>query len=36
MNRPENANEMRELVIDYIDALLLGDIPKAELAAPEN
>lgn len=27
---------MRELLLDYIDALLLGGIPKAELAAPKD
>lgn len=36
MNKPTNATEMRELLLDYIDALLLGGIPKAELAAPKN
>lgn len=36
MSKPKDANEMRELLLDYIDALLLGGIPKAELAAPEN
>lgn len=36
MNKPTNATEMREHLLDYIDALLLGGIPKAELAAPKN
>lgn len=36
MIKPKDANEMRELLLDYIDALLLGGIPKAELAAPKD
>lgn len=36
MSKPKDANEMRELLLDYIDALLLGGIPKAELAAPKD
>ncbi len=33
MSKPKDANEMRELLIDYIDALLLGGIPKLVLDA---
>lgn len=36
MNKPTNAIEMRELLLDYIDALLLGGIPKAEFDAPKE
>lgn len=36
MNKPTNATEMRELLLDYIDALLLGGIPKAEFDAPKE
>lgn len=36
MNKPANAGEMRELLLDYIDALLLGGIPKAKLDAPKE
>lgn len=36
MSKPKDANGMRELLLDYIDALLLGGIPKAELAAPKD
>lgn len=31
MSKPKNANEMRELLIDYIDALLLGGTPNLAL-----
>lgn len=34
MSKPKDANEMRELLIDYIDALLLGGIPKLALDPP--
>lgn len=34
MSKPKDANEMRELLIDYIDALLLGGIPKLALDYP--
>ena len=34
MSKPKDANEMRKLLIDYIDALLLGGIPKLALDAP--
>lgn len=33
MSKPKDANEMRELLLDYIDALLLGGIPKLALDA---
>lgn len=36
MNKPTNAVEMRELLLDYIDALLLGGIPKVELDPPKE
>jgi hypothetical protein len=36
MSKPKDANEMRELLIDYIDALLLGGIPKLALDPPEE
>lgn len=36
MNKPTNATEMRELLLDYIDALLLGGIPKVEFDAPKE
>lgn len=36
MNKPTNATEMREPLLDYIDALLLGGIPKAEFDAPKE
>lgn len=36
MSKPKDANEMRELLLDYIDALLLGGIPKAEFDAPKE
>ncbi len=36
MNKPANAGEMRELLLDYIDALLLGGIPNAEFNAPKE
>lgn len=36
MNKPTNATEMRELLLDYINALLLGGIPKAEFDAPKE
>lgn len=36
MNKPTNAVEMRDLLLDYIDALLLGGIPKAELDPPKE
>ena len=28
MPKPKNAKEMKGLLLDYIDALLLGGIPK--------
>lgn len=34
MSKPKDASEMRELLLDYIDALLLGGIPKLALDAP--
>lgn len=34
MRKPKDAPEMRKLLIDYIDALLLGGIPKLALDAP--
>ncbi len=34
MNTVKDAHEMRELLIDYIDALLLGGIRKLALDAP--
>lgn len=36
MNKPTNATEMRDLLLDYIDALLLGGIPKAKFDAPKE
>lgn len=36
MNKPTNATKMRELLLDYIDALLLGGIPKVEFDAPKE
>lgn len=36
MYKPTNAIEMRKLLLDYIDALLLGGIPKVELDPPKE
>lgn len=36
MKKPTNATEMRELLLDYIDALLLGGIPKVEFDVPKE
>lgn len=36
MYKPTNVIEMRKLLLDYIDALLLGGIPKVELDPPKE
>lgn len=36
MYKPTNAIEMRKLLLDYIDALLLGGIQKVELDPPKE
>lgn len=36
MNKPKNADEMRELLLDYIDALLYGSIKGIKLEHAEE